>query len=78
MAALAATLASLAAVAEQDTALEFESAWVRALPPFQPNTAAYLTLVNRGDVAIASYAPTRESKDCDPNPAHCMETVRCG
>jgi copper(I)-binding protein len=53
MAALAATLLSLAAVAEQDAVLEFENVWVRALPPFQPNTAAYLTLVNRGDVAIA-------------------------
>jgi periplasmic copper chaperone A len=53
IATLVAALLSLAAVAEQDTALEFENAWVRALPPFQPNTAAYLTLVNRGDVAIA-------------------------
>jgi copper(I)-binding protein len=53
MATLAAILLSLAAAAEQNTDLEFESAWVRALPPFQPNTAAYLTLVNRGDVAIA-------------------------
>lgn len=53
IAALVAALLSLAVVAEQDTALEFENAWVRALPPFQPNTAAYLTLVNRGDVAVA-------------------------
>lgn len=53
MAALVAALLSPAAVAEQDTALEIENAWVRALPPFQPNTAAYLSLVNRGDVAVA-------------------------
>ena len=53
MAALVAALLSLAAVAEQDTALEIENAWVRALPPFQPNTAAYFSLVNRGDVAVA-------------------------
>ncbi len=53
MAALAAGLLSLAAVAAQDPKLEFEDAWVRALPPFQPNTAAYLTLVNRGEVAVA-------------------------
>ncbi len=53
LAALAAALWSLAAVAEQEAAIEFENVWVRALPPFQPNTAAYLTLVNRGDVAIA-------------------------
>lgn len=53
VAALAAGLASLTAVAAQDANLEFENAWVRALPPFQPNTAAYLTLINRGDVAVA-------------------------
>ena len=50
---LAASLFSLAAVAEQSTSIEFENAWVRAMPPFQPNSAAYLTLINRGDVAIA-------------------------
>jgi periplasmic copper chaperone A len=53
LAALVAALLSLAAVAGQDTALEIENAWVRALPPFQPNTAAYLSLANRGDVAVA-------------------------
>ena len=53
IAALLAALLSLAAAAEQDTTLEFENVWVRALPPFQPNTAAYLTLVNRGEVAVA-------------------------
>jgi periplasmic copper chaperone A len=51
--ALLGALLSLAAVAEQNTSLEFENVWVRALPPFQPNTAAYLTLVNRGEVAVA-------------------------
>jgi copper(I)-binding protein len=53
IAALLAAFMSLAATAEQNTALEFENVWVRALPPFQPNTAAYLTLVNRGEAAIA-------------------------
>jgi periplasmic copper chaperone A len=53
MTALVAALLSLAAVAGQNTALEFENVWVRALPPFQPNTAAYLTLINRGEVAVA-------------------------
>ena len=53
MAALIVVLLSLATEAEQGAALEFENAWVRALPPFQPNTAAYLTLVNHGDVAVA-------------------------
>lgn len=58
VAALAAGLLSLAAVAAQDTNIEFENVWVRALPPFQPNTAAYLTLVNRGDVAVAIVGAT--------------------
>ena len=53
LAALAATLVSVAAVAEQNTSLEFENVWVRAMPPFQPNSAGYLTLTNRGDVAVA-------------------------
>jgi copper(I)-binding protein len=43
----------MAVAAEPDTSLAFENAWVRALPPLQPNTAAYLTLVNRGEVAVA-------------------------
>lgn len=49
-------VASLETAAEplqgQDTVLAIEDAWVRALPPTQPNTAAYLTLVNRGGGAI--------------------------
>ena len=53
LAAVVTALLSLAAMAEQDTALFIEKAWVRAMPPFQPNTAAYLTLVNRGDAAVA-------------------------
>jgi periplasmic copper chaperone A len=53
MAALAAGLLSLSAVAAQDSNLQIEDAWVRALPPLQHNTAAYLTLVNQGEVAIA-------------------------
>jgi copper(I)-binding protein len=35
------------------TGIEFRDAWVRATPPFQPNTAAYLTLTNHRDTAIA-------------------------
>lgn len=53
MTAFAAGILSTVAVAEPDEALELKSAWVRALPPFQPNTSAYLTLVNVGEVAIA-------------------------
>ena len=46
-------LAGLAAlpsyVHSQDIYLNLEDAWVRALPPAQPTTAAYLTLRNAGD-----------------------------
>jgi periplasmic copper chaperone A len=58
VAALAASLLSLTAVAAQESKLQIEDAWVRALPPFQPNTAAYLTLVNEGDVAVAVVGAT--------------------
>tara|TARA_R110002124_G_scaffold246878_1_gene411975 strand:- start:280 stop:732 length:453 start_codon:yes stop_codon:yes gene_type:complete len=53
MVALAISLLPMAAVAEQNSALEFEDVWVRAMPPFQPNSAGYLTVTNRGDVAVA-------------------------
>lgn len=53
MAALVAGFLSVAAAAGQNSALEFENAWVRAMPPFQPNSAGYFTLTNRGDVAVA-------------------------
>ena len=53
MAALAAGVLAPVAAAEPDEALELKSAWVRALPPFQPNTSAYLTLVNTGEAAVA-------------------------
>jgi len=36
-----------------ETGIEFSNAWVRAVPPFQPNSAAYLTLINHRDTAIA-------------------------
>lgn len=29
-----------------------ESAWVRAMPPFQPNSAGYMTVINRRESAI--------------------------
>jgi copper(I)-binding protein len=53
IAALVASVFSVAAAAEQTTSLEFDNVWVRAMPPFQPNSAGYLTLTNRGDNAIA-------------------------
>ncbi|MDX1735805.1 MAG: copper chaperone PCu(A)C [Halioglobus sp.] len=40
-------LLPLSSVAEPP--LEISAAWVRALPPTQPNTAAYLTLRNGGE-----------------------------
>jgi copper(I)-binding protein len=53
IAAMVAGILSPVVAAQSDEALELKSAWVRALPPFQPNTAAYFTLVNRGEVAVA-------------------------
>ena len=38
--------------AAQKPVLELREAWVRALPPGQPTTAAYLTLVNNGTQAV--------------------------
>lgn len=46
------SLAVAAEQVDQDTMLDIENAWVRALPPGQPNTAAYLTLVNRGEAVV--------------------------
>ena len=52
IAALAGALVSLSALAEQPASLEISDAWVRALPPTQPTTAAYMTLVNRGETPL--------------------------
>ena len=49
---MAAVFLSLSAAAEQSAVVELASAWVRALPPTQTNTAAYLTVINRGDTGI--------------------------
>jgi copper(I)-binding protein len=58
MVVLAAGLFSPTLVAEQsvpqpNTGLEFENVWIRAMPPFQPNSAGYLTLTNHRETAIA-------------------------
>ncbi len=45
-------LAAVIAVAGEPGALVVSDAWVRALPPGQANTAAYLTLSNPGDEMI--------------------------
>lgn len=52
IAALAGALVSLSSPAEQPAPLEISDAWVRALPPTQTNTAAYMTLTNRGDAPV--------------------------
>jgi hypothetical protein len=55
MAAFFSGVMSLAMAAEQGSqaaVLALENAWVRALPPGQPNTAAYLMLVNLSEEAI--------------------------
>lgn len=44
---MAAGLLSLPAAAQQQPAVELGDVWVRALPPTQNNTAAYLTVTNR-------------------------------
>ena len=51
-ASLALGLAAAIAVAGDPGALSVSDAWVRALPPGQANTAAYLTLSNPGDEMI--------------------------
>lgn len=50
---MTAGLFSLSAVAEKNSGLVFENVWVRAMPPFFPNTAGYFTLTNNRDTAIA-------------------------
>lgn len=51
IAAFAAALLSAPAVAQQEAAVALLDVWVRALPPGQPNTAAYLTVANHSGVA---------------------------
>lgn len=48
----AALSALITAPAPAAAGLELSGAWVRALPPVQRNTAAYLTLRNTGDAAL--------------------------
>ena len=45
-------LAPLAAHADELAELRLSDAWVRALPPGQPNTAAYLVVTNAGDSPV--------------------------
>lgn len=51
--ALAGAFISLSVLAqEQSAGLELQDSWVRALPPTQANTAAYMTLVNQSDTPV--------------------------
>jgi periplasmic copper chaperone A len=49
---LAALLLALSVGVAAESPLSLEGAWVRALPPTQPNTAGYLTIVNSGAEAV--------------------------
>jgi len=53
-------LVSQAALAADTGALTFEGAWVRALPPGQPNTAAYLTVTNTGTEGVTIVGGTAD------------------
>lgn len=60
---LTALFLAFAPVTTAETPLVIDGAWVRALPPTQPNTAAYLSIENRGasDVEIvAASSPIAE------------------
>jgi len=69
--ALAAAFYSVCGVAQtipepeqhSGTAIELAGAWVRALPPTQTNTAAYLTISNRGASAITIVGGSAELAD---------------
>ena len=52
IAAVAAVFFSLSAAAQNGAVVDLAGVWVRALPPTQTNTAAYLTVTNRGDTGI--------------------------
>lgn len=50
--ALAALCQTVLAAGLEPAPLAITGAWVRALPPGQPNTAAYMTLTNAGQSAV--------------------------
>jgi copper(I)-binding protein len=53
-------LVSQAALATDTGGLTVDDAWVRALPPGQPNTAAYLTVTNAGDEGVTIVGGTAD------------------
>jgi len=54
------SLAPLLSDAAEPAGLSLDGAWVRALPPGQPNTAAYLTATNHGTAAVTIVGGSRE------------------
>lgn len=55
---LSASILSQAAEVEPDVVIE--QAWIRAMPPTQRNTAAYLSVTNRGSVALQIVGATTQ------------------
>lgn len=53
-------LPCLAAFAGDHAAVTISGAWVRALPPGQPNTAAYLAIENQGKTSVAVVGASAE------------------
>jgi hypothetical protein len=58
--ALLLSLGSVAAYAGEAAGPVISDAWVRALPPGQPNTAAYMTITNPGVTAVRIVAARTE------------------
>lgn len=63
IAAVIAVFFSLSAAAQQSAVVEVADVWVRALPPTQTNTAAYLTIINRGDTGITIVGASADVAD---------------
>lgn len=68
------SMAPLVSMAAEPVALVLSDAWVRALPPGQPNTAAYLVVTNSGgstvtivgaSTAIADKAEIHTTREVD-------------
>ena len=63
IAALAIGLWCTHAAAQPPATIELADAWVRALPPSQSTTAAYLTVVNRAEAAVTVVGASSELAD---------------
>lgn len=56
-------LAAMTAVAAEPNTVTVSHAWVRALPPGQANTAAYLTISNPGEALLTVVGASTELAD---------------